>query len=129
MNPTVRLFLLPAALLTAMVASAADLGPTHKWRIELNHKTDQHGALILRIAPAAGEPVDVETKFPADMRENHAARLLCDTLQASLDEQTYHVERDDGEDCLVKARDHRSKFMVTLVSSTLTGLEIRIKHD
>ena len=118
-----------SGIVLGTVAQAADSGPAHKWRIDLNHQTENHGTLILRIAPVDGTPIDVETKFPADMNENHAARLLCDTLQASLDEQVYHIERDDGEDCLIKVRHNAPKFVVTLVSSTLTGLAVSIKHD
>jgi len=129
MNTAGRLVGLVSGILLGTPAQAADSGPAHKWRIDLNHRTENHGTLILRIAPVDGTPIDVERKFPADMNENHAARLLCDTLQTSLDEQTCHIERDDVEDCLVKARHNAPKFVVTLVSSTLRGLAVRIEHD
>jgi len=121
--------LLAAVFWFSSLAFAADTDPASKWRIQFNHKSDNDGVVSFRIAPVDGSaPIDVETKIPADTHENHAADILKDSLKASLG-KGYHVETDDGEDVLIKRRGKTPKFVVTMTSSTLTGLEVRVKHD
>lgn len=129
----IRLFLrIAAVVLTAafgVSALAAEDKPAYKWRIELNHTTDNDGEIVFRIAPEdGGTPIDVATKIPARTGENHSAKILRDSFKASLG-KAYHVEIDDGEDVLVKAKGKTKKFMLTMVSTSLTGLEVEIEHD
>ncbi|HMN45115.1 MAG TPA: hypothetical protein PKE27_11100, partial [Povalibacter sp.] len=109
--------------LFAVTAHAAEPKPVSKWRIALNHTSDSDGAITFRIAPAGKDAIDVETKIPRNTGENHAAQILRDSLKASLGEG-YHVEVDDGEDVLIKRRGDTPKFIVTMVSSSVTGLEV-----
>lgn len=120
-----------ALLLGSMIAplhADEEIKPFGKWRIQFNHKADNDGSVTFRIAPVGQAAIDVETRIPADTHENHAADILRDSLKASLGEG-YHVETDDGEDVLIKRRGKTPKFVVTMVSSSLTGLEIRVKRD
>jgi hypothetical protein len=39
------------------------------------------------------------------------------------------VETDDGEDVVVKKTGKTPKFELTLAASTLTGLQIKVKHE
>ena len=112
----------------SVTAHAAEPKPVNKWRIVLNHTADNDGAITFRIAPAGKDPIDVETKIPRNTGENHAAKILRDSLKASLGEG-YHVETDDGEDVLIKRKGDTPKFIVTMVNSSLTGLEVKVKKD
>lgn len=127
-----RLFPRIAAAVVLVVltvpALAADDKPSRKWRIEFNHTTDNDGEITFRITPEAGTATDVTTKIPARTSENHVAKIVRDSFKASLGE-AYHVETDDGEDVLVKAKSKTPKFMLTMVSTTLTGLEVEVEHD
>ncbi len=114
--------------LFAVAAQAAEPKPVNKWRISLNHTSDNDGAITFRIAPVGKDAVDVETKIPRSTGENHAAQILRDSLKASLGEG-YHVEVDDGEDVLIKRRGDTPKFIVTMVSSSVTGLEVKVRKD
>jgi hypothetical protein len=40
----------------------------------------------------------------------------------------YKVEVDDGEDVIIKKAGKTPKFEVSLVSSSVTGLNLKIKH-
>ncbi len=129
----IRLFpLVVAVVLTAAfgaTALAAEEKPAYKWRIELDHTTDNDGEIVFRIAPeGGGTPIDVTTRIPAKTGENRSAKILRDSFKASLG-KAYKVEVDDGEDVLVKAKGKTPKFMLTMVSTTLTGLEVEIEHD
>lgn len=114
--------------LFAVATHAAEPKPVNKWRIELNHTTDNDGAITFRIAPVGKDPIDVETKIPRGTSENRAADILRDSLKASLGEG-YHVEVDDGEDVLIKRRGKTPKFIVSMVSTSLTGLEVKVRKD
>lgn len=114
--------------LFAVATPAAEPKPVSKWRIELDGRTNNDGAITFRIAPVGQDPIDVETKIPRDTSENHAAKILRDSLKASLGEG-YHTEVDDGEDVLIKRRGKTPKFIVTMVSTSLTGLEVEIERD
>jgi len=102
--------------------------PANKWRIIFDDRADNDGTIVFRIAPVGKDPIDVETKIPAGTSENHAADILSDSLKASLG-KGFHVETDDGEDVLIKRRGDTPKFFVTMVSTSLTGLNVKVKKD
>lgn len=116
-----------ALALTGWVAGA-QADPSNKWRVKLDHTAQSNGAIVLRLAPVGGTAVDVETKIPSGTRENRAADLLRDSLRATLAD-AYHVETDDGEDVLIKKRGKTPDFDLTLVSSSVTGLQIEIERE
>ncbi len=113
----------------ACIASAAYAKPSGNWRIEFNHRTDVDGTITFRVAPVEGTPIDVEIKIPAGTSENNAAELVSASLKATLGSKDYRVGVDDGEDVVVKKRGKTKKFELTMVSTSLTGLEIRVKHN
>ena len=117
-----------AAMLLGLLVVTAHAEPSNKWRIKLNHRADNEGTIVLRVAPIDGTPIDVETKVPANTGENHIAKLIRDALKATLGEG-YHVETDDGEDVLIKKRKDTPNFDLTLVSTSVTGVTIKLKRE
>jgi hypothetical protein len=93
--------------------------------------TDNDGVVVLRIAPieGGGDPIDVEIKVPKGTRENKVADLVAASLEATLGSKNYRIGTDDGEDVVIKTRGKTKKFELTMVSTTLTGLEIKVKHN
>jgi hypothetical protein len=122
-----------ALALAGMVclASAAFAKPSGNWRIEFNHKADNDGVIVLRLAPieGGGDPIEVETKVPKGTTENNVADLVAASLEATLGTKNYRIGTDDGEDVVIKTRGKSKKFELTMVSTTLTGLEIKVKHN
>jgi len=53
--------------------------------------------------------------------------LVTGALKAQLG-KGYKVEVDDGEDVMIKKSGNTPKFEVSLVSSSVTGLNLKIKH-
>jgi hypothetical protein len=117
-----------AAIWMGAFALTSQAEPSNKWRIQLNHITDNDGTITFRIAPVGATPIDVETKVPAKTSENYVAKMLRDSLRASLG-KGYKVEVDDGEDVLIKKRGATPDFDLTLVSTSLTGLEVKLKRE
>jgi len=113
----------------AFLAATAYAKPSGNWRIKFNHRADNDGALVLRIAPIDGTPIDVETKIPAKTSENAVADLVSASLKATLGSKNFRIGVDDGESVIIKKRGKTKKFEVTMVSTSLTGLEIKIHPD
>ncbi|HEX6398104.1 MAG TPA: hypothetical protein VFZ95_11815 [Steroidobacteraceae bacterium] len=124
-NSSIRSALLTGALIAFATLAAAE--PDGKWRLKFDHWAETDGELVLRIAPLNGTPIDVSTKISKDTTENAAAQLVSGALKAQLG-KGYKVEVDDGEDVVIKKSGKTPKFEVTLVSSSVTGLNLKIKH-
>ncbi len=114
----------------AFAAAPVFAKPSGNWRIKFNHQSDNDGTIVFRIAPVDGAPpVDVEVKVPAKTTENNVADLVSAALKATLGSEAYRVGVDDGEDVVVKTRGKTKKFELTMVSTSLTGLEVKVKHN
>ena len=120
---------LPAlVLLTLLAVGSAMAEPSNKWRIEFSGGARSNGAIVLRVTPVGGTATDVEILIPADAGENRVAALVRDGLFAALD-KGYRVERDDGEDVLVKRRRNIPDFDLILVSNSVEGVRMRLQHE
>lgn len=117
-----------AAISLATIATLAQADPAGKWRIEFGDHADNDGVLTLRVSPDGGAPVDVETKITAKSGLERVAKTVRDSLRVSLGEG-YHVETDDGEDVVVGRKGKTPRFYLRLASSTLTGLQVKIKRE
>jgi hypothetical protein len=121
-----RRSLLLAGVLAAYATLAA-AEPAGKWRVKFDHWAETDGELVLRIAPLNGTPIDVSTRISKDTTENRAAELVTGALKAQLG-NGYKVEVDDGEDIVIKKSGKTPKFEVSMLSSSVTGLNVKIKH-
>ena len=117
-----------AAICMGSIAAGAQADSAGKWRVEFGSRPDNDGALILRISPEGGTPVDVETKITAKSSADKVAKTVRDSLRVSLG-KGYHVETDDGEDVVIGREGKTPKFEVTLAGTTLTGLDVKIKKE
>jgi hypothetical protein len=128
MNHFRRGVALGGAFALVLFSSFASAEPASKWRIEFDHWAESDGDLVLRIAPLDGTPIEVTTKVPKDMNENRVAQLVSGALKAQLG-KGYKVEVDDGEDVLIKRAGKTPKFEVSMVSSSVDGLNVDIEKD
>jgi len=119
--------LAPFVALGLMLAAGNALAqPSNKWRLEFSGAAESPGEIVLRIQPVGGEPVDVTTVIEGNDGENRVAGKVRAALKEAL-KADYRLERDDGEDVLVKRRWGRPLFEVSLVSSTVK--DVRINFD
>lgn len=117
-----------AAISFGILATIAQADPAGKWRIEFGSRADNDGVITLRVSPEGGTPVDVETKVAAKSGASSVAKSVRDSLKVSLGEG-YHVETDDGQDVVIGKKGKTPKFEVTLASSSLTGLKVKIGRE
>ena len=127
MNHLRKASMLSAFVALASLSGVASAEPDSKWRVIFDHWAEVDGEVVLRIAPAGGTPIDVSTKVPKGMTENDVAELVTGSLKAQLG-GGYKVSVDDGEKVVIKKTGKTPKFEVTLVSSSATGLNIKVKH-
>jgi len=132
MNPKAQTvpgsFLLAVTLLALLLAAfTAAASPSNKWRLEFSGGADSDGTIVLRISPEGGTPIDASIDVKDGTGENAVAKTVVKGLEAQLPEDGYHVERDDGEDVLIKKRHGAANFDVEIVSNTVKG--VRINRD
>lgn len=117
-----------AVVIAGAVVPVAHAEPSNKWRVEFDHSAHSDGSIILRVAPVGGTPIDVETKVPKGNTENQVAKAVRDSLQVALG-KGFKVSIDDGEDVLIRKTGKTPNFDLTLVSSSVTGLEIELERE
>lgn len=107
-----------------LLSSVALANLSNKWRLEFSGDAEATGVIVLRITPKGGTPIDATINVDESTGENSVAQKVMLGLQAQLPADQYHIERDDGEDVLIKKNDDTADFSVTIVSSTLKGVRI-----
>lgn len=116
-----------ALALGLLLASGSVLAkPSNKWRLEFSGAAESPGEIVLRVQPVGGEPIDVTVVIEGNDGENRIAGKVRDAMKKAL-KADYRLDRDDGEDVLVKRRWGRPLFEVSLVSSTVK--DVRINFD
>lgn len=109
--------------------SQADTSTSNKWRIEFDGGANSDGEIVFRVTPEGGEPIDVNARINDGTGENRVASKVRDAFREQLPDGAYHVEKDDGEDVLVKRRGDTPDFSVELVSSSVKSVDIDIEHE
>lgn len=115
-----------SVLVLALVAGAAWAVPSNKWRLEFSGAAESDGEIVFTVIPIGGPPEDVTVIIGRADGENQIADKATEAFTIAVG-QDYHVERDDGEDVLVKRRDGAPLFDVRMVHNTVQG--VRVKFD
>ena len=121
-----KVFVLLAVLL---VASQLMAKPSNKWRIKFNHGAKSSGEIVFSVEPIGMEPIEVHAQIEEGMGENKVAKVVRDAFRAQLPKERFHVERDDGEDVLVKKRHGEVNFDLHLKNSSVENLQIKLKRE
>ena len=102
---------------------------SNKWRIEVSEGAKSTGELVFRISPQGQSSMDVSIGIVEGARENKIAAVIRDGFRAQLPEDAYKIEKDDGEDVLIKRRGDTPRFAVVLISSTVKSVRIRLDKE
>jgi len=70
------------------------------------------------------EPLTAEIAVKDGTGENAVAKAVVKGLKEQLPENSYHVERDDGEDVLIKKRFGEENFDLEIVWNAVKGVRI-----
>ena len=114
-------------VLLSSLAVAAE-GIENKWRLQLSGDAESSGQITLAIAAANEEAITVSVPIAADLDENAVAAAVVNALNLSLGD-LYQVERDDGEDVLIKRLPGEKKFSVSVVENTVRGVRVNLDEE
>ena len=120
---------LTSAALLAATAFAAEPRPSNKWRLECSGGANSDGTIVLLISPEGGTPIEASIAIKKGTGENSVAAAIVKVLKAQLSKDYFKVERDDGEDVLIKKRGGAPDFGVTVVSIDVKGVRINPEHE
>lgn len=126
--PLVRAKTPPPGWLAAPAAATERPRASNKWRIEFDERAKSDGTISFRIWPRDGAPVQVDVPVVDGQSENHIAAATRDALKVRLG-KGFHVETDDGEDVLVKARHGTGDFGLELLGNTARDVDIKLRRE
>ena len=120
--PRLRLAAACAALLAVSVGMVAGCGAGGRVQQE---SLEADPAFVLRVLPKGGEQIEASIGIAEGTGENAVAKAVTRSLQVQLPEDLFKVERDDGEDVLIKKRRGAADFEIVIVSNSVAGVRIR----
>lgn len=112
-------------IVCALIVSAAALAnPSNKWRLQFSGGSHSNGEIVLEFSPKGGEAFAIHVPIPAGESENSVAKIVANVLREKLPSEAFHVERDDGEDVLIKKKYGAANFDLTVVSNNVENVRI-----
>lgn len=123
------MLLIMAVVLMMASSSLSAASPSNKWRLECSGKAHSDGTIVLRVTPEGGEPITAEIAIKDKTSENDVAKTLVKGLKAQLPNDSYHIERDDGEDVLVKKKMGKDNFLLEIVSNDVENVRVRLEKE
>ena len=111
-------------LLVVATSASAGIGTSNKWRLQFSGNAESDGVITMKFTPKKGEPTVAEIPIKKGTSENGVAKAVVKALREQLPKDQYYIERDDGEDVLVKRRFGGVYFGYELVSNTVKGVRI-----
>ena len=119
-----QIILMVALLVVSSLVSAST---SNKWRLQFSGGAHSDGIIVLELSPIGSEPLQVEIQVADGTSENKVAKVVTARLREALPKEAFHVERDDGEDVLIKKRHGAANFGVTIIENTVK--HVRINPD
>ena len=98
---------------------------SNKWRIKFDNRTDSAGELVFLFTVKNVKPISIAISVAKDLSENDIAKLVENALRKNAP-AGIEVERDDGEDVLVKYKHH---FSLTLLTNTVADLDVELDKE
>ena len=112
-----------------LTAYAFGSGLSNKWRIEVSEGAKSDGTISFLVSPESSDDIQVDVNVPKGTGENHIAKLIKKAMKEKLPKKRFHVERDDGEDVLVKKKHHSARFGLTLLSNDVKSVRIHLQKE
>ncbi len=83
----------------------------------------------MKISQQDADPITIEVPITNRTSENGVAKTIVKVLKANLDKKAFHVERDDGEDVLVKKKGKTKNFGLEIVSNSVKDLRLHLEKE
>ena len=117
------------ALMLLVVSIAAVASPSNKWRVQFSGGADSDGTIVMLITPKGGTPIEASIAIKKGTGENSVAAAVVKGLKAQLPKDHFKVERDDGEDVLIKKKGGAPDFDFAVKSNDVKGVRIKPEHE
>ena len=115
-------------ILFALVLSADALAhPSNKWRLQFSGGSHSDGEIVLEFSPKGSEAFTIHVPVPADESEDAVAKIVTRVLREKLPSDAFHVERDVGEDVLIKKKHGAASFDLSVVFNSVK--HVRVNPD
>lgn len=118
-----------AVTLLSVLALPALAANSNKWRIQCSEGAKSSGEITFRFEFGDAADFDISVPIPKGTSENGVARTIRDTFRQKLDAKRFHIEVDDGEDVLVKAKGGQKDFTITLAGNTVKAVRIVLDRE
>jgi len=116
-------------VLASCISTHHPRGLSNKWRIEVSEGAKSDGVMLFRVSPKDQPAIDVRVHINDGLRENMVAKAIKNAFRKQLPKDDFHIERDDGEDVLVKRRWGAPRFGLDLVSSDVKAVRIDLEKE
>ncbi len=126
MNRRLPTLLLAPLLALASAGVQAETDRSNKWRLQFSGAAESDGEIVLAVNDSKGANFQVTVPIERNDGENRVSSKVRRALDKALP-WGWRVERDDGEDVLVKRRLYHPRFAIVLVSNTVK--DVRISFD
>ncbi|HZF15011.1 MAG TPA: hypothetical protein VE046_03615 [Steroidobacteraceae bacterium] len=103
--------------------------PSNKWRIPCSGYAYSAGTVQFRVSRPDSPDLDVTANVAKGDSDSQVAKDIRDAFKAALPKDNFHVETDDGQDVLLKARGGQKDYLVAFVSLTVEGVSVRMKRE
>ena len=113
---------------TTLPLATVQADSSDKWRIHVKNDAEGDGVVTFQFKPRGGYPFEIAVSVAAGTEENDVAKRIRDVFQADLPQDAYEVEVDSGEEVVVEADKRTGEFMVTLLSSSIAGVEFEVER-
>lgn len=120
---TLAVFALCALTLSAYAA------PSNKWRLQFSGASHSAGEIVIEFRPVGADPLVVHIPVPDDKSENAVAKHVVAVLREELPKDAFHVERDDGEDVLIKKHHGAANFELQIVFNSVKHVRINLDRE
>ena len=124
-----ELKMLLAVAVSVGLASTAMASPSNKWRLEFSGASHSAGEIVLEFRPVGAEAFTVHIPVDDHKSENAVAKRVVEVLRAELPGDAFHIERDDGEDVLIKKRHGAANFELQVVFNSVKHVRIHRQHE
>jgi hypothetical protein len=115
-------------LASTVGAQTDDLRYSNKWRIDIKEGANNDGVLRFQLTPKGGAATEVVVNLKDGRSENGVATDVENAFKAALDKKHFHVEKDDGEDVLVKKKGGPD-FSIVLLEDTVKGTHVDLEKE
>lgn len=108
---------------------AKKLSYTDDYKITVNHDADSDGEIVFRVVTKKeGATQEIRAAIKKGTSENNVARAIKDAFKAQLGTKHYNIEGEDGESVVIEGSGGK-EYSLVLVSNTVAGVSVKIKHD